>query len=146
MPVLVAALTTYAIVRAHHAEAQDYVPAQAELDLGDVVSARGALDAWERYPSGFLLGTGRRVVEIRPEEEYQVVGWKTIPSFLWGESYYIRIRPTVDPHHECRVVACWVYYGGERHGAPWNFDRVPDESDDADGGIAVTDVPRDHVK
>ena len=146
MPVLAVALTTCAVVRAHQAEAQDRVPARIELDLGETVSARGTLDAWESYPAGYTLGTGRRVARIRPGEKYQIVGWKTIPSLLWGDSYYIRIRPAVDPSHKCRVVACWAYYGGERHGAPWNFARVPEEIDDANGASAITDAPTDEAR
>ena len=106
-------------VVAQHGDAESPV-----LEIGDTVTVRGVLDAWENYPSGYSMSRGDRVVRIRPGEVHEVIGLKAIPSVIWGASYYVRVRPVGTLEHECRLRPCWVYQGRDRVGPPWNLEAA----------------------
>ena len=98
------------------------------LEIGTTVEAIGSLDAWESYPSGFSLNSGELITEIQPGEVYEVIGSKIVPSFLWGDSYYIRLRLRDDSEHPCRILSCWVFHGRDRTGPPWNLRVLTSEA------------------
>lgn len=94
--------------------------AQSVPELGAKVTPKGDLTAWEAPPSGFSLSRGREVASIAENEDYLVIDTRVIPSLLFGDSYYLRIR-SEDDGHACAEGGCWVYLGRERDTSKWNM-------------------------
>ena len=94
--------------------------AQSVPELGATVTTKGELTAWEAPPSGFSLSRGREVASIAANEDYLVIDTKIIPSLLFGDSYYLRIRSEEDGH-ACAEGSCWVYLGREGDASQWNM-------------------------
>lgn len=97
---------------------QDALPELAPR-IGTELEPRGPLDAWERYPSGLLRGKGNRVGTIQPGTTYTVTGTKVIEVLLFGDQYYIQLKPTgVESERERPV---WVFQGREGANLPPNL-------------------------
>ena len=96
--------------------------AQSVPELGTTVTPRGELTVWETPPSGFSLSRGREVASIAVDEDYLVIDTRIIPSLLFGDSYYIRIRSEEDGH-ACAEGSCWVYLGREGDASQWNMEE-----------------------
>ena len=84
------------------------------------------LTAWEAPPSGFSLSRGREVACIAADEDYLVIDTRVIPSLLFGDSYYLRIK-SEDDRHACAEGGCWVYLGRERDASKWNMNMKEEQ-------------------
>lgn len=90
-------------------------------EIGTKLVPRGHLDAWERYPSGLLRGKGDKITTITPEKTYIVTGKKVIEVLLFGDQYYLQIRPTDESGSDW--ASAWVFQG--REGAEFPPNLVP---------------------
>ena len=88
--------------------------------IGTVLVPRGPLDAWERYPSGLLRGKGNKVATIQPEMTYTVTGIKVIAVLLFGDQYYLQIKPKTEGKLAWETPA-WVFQGREGADLPPNL-------------------------
>ena len=93
-------------------------------ELGDWIKPRSGVyvPAWDTYPVG-LLQHREEVVRALPDDIYTVIGTTTVPNFVFGDEYYLKIHSFV-PGNPCAVQDCWVLQGRERASTP-NF-VVPD--------------------
>ena len=99
--------------------AQDSFPPLAP-QIGTDLVPRGPLDAWERYPSGLLRGKGNKVATIKPGRTYTVTGTKVIEVLLFGDQYYIQIKPAgSEPDWGGEPV--WVFQGRQGANLPPNL-------------------------
>ncbi len=88
--------------------------------IGTELVPRGPLDAWERYPSGLLRGKGNKVDTILPGKRYTVTGTKVIEVLLFGDQYYIQIKPA-DDESPWEGKPVWVFQGTEGAKFPPNL-------------------------
>lgn len=84
-------------------------------DLGQSLRPRPgvATPAWDTYPVG-LLKHRNEIVPALPDDIYIVVGRTTVPNFVFGDKYHLKIHSFV-PSNPCAVQDCWVLQGKEGH-------------------------------
>ena len=90
-------------------------PSRVIPRIGDVVTPRGTVPAWEKYPSGILFDRGDKIKEVKEQEFYRVVDSVIVRSLRrTHDRYYQKIRTIGNENDECAVHDCWVYQGSWR--------------------------------
>lgn len=101
---------------------EEETPEALSPAIGTVLQPRGALEAWDRYPSGVSSFTRQRVTILDPALTYAVIDTARLGDPLFGDRYYVRLEPyPFQSNSPCSEFECWVYNGRTSADVPSNL-------------------------